>query len=296
MKSFTLSRPGTSYRTAALSRPLGFAAFLLWVCIPRLALCQTPSPLQEWQFSGRVSLNKLFQPNVPDWRIELGAAAEPEPLYDGARTYRVLGGPVIDIRYRDIAFASVGEGLGVNILRGENYRAGVAIAYDLGRIVSEDRSHLQGLGNIEPAPVVKLFGSYVISKEFPLVLRADARQYIGGAGGIVGDLEAYMPLPGSSQTLVMFAGPSITFADRRHMQTSFGVNDGQALASGYPIYAAHAGANAVGLGFSATRFFTNHWLVDVDVAVNHLLGSAGDSPITQSTVQESAALSLAYKW
>jgi outer membrane scaffolding protein for murein synthesis (MipA/OmpV family) len=239
---------------------------------------------------------KLFKPDVPDWQVELGAAAEPKPLYDGARIYRVLGGPVIDIRYRDLAFASVGEGLGVNFVRGENYRVGVALTYDLGRRASDDLTHLKGLGNISAAPVVKVFGSYVVSKDFPLVLRADIRQFVGGADGVTGDLEAYMPLPGSSEKFFMFAGPSFTFADHLHMQTVFGVSGNQSRASIYPVYMAHGGANAAGFGFSATRLITKHWAFNADLAVNRLLGSASESPITQERVQGVLALSIAYKW
>jgi len=74
------------------------------------------------------------------------------------------------------------------------------------------------------------------------------------------------------------------------------VTPSQALASGYPVYDAHAGTNAVGIGFSATRFITDHWLINMDAAVNHLLGSARESPITQRTVQRALALSFAYTW
>ncbi len=265
-----------------------------WAARP--ALSQTPSPLQEWQYSSGVDLMKLFQPDLPDWQIESGAAAQDRPLYEGARIHHVLKGPVIDVRYRDVAFASVGEGLGVNIVRGLNYRAGVSIDYDLGRHAKDDLTHLKGMGNISAAPLVKLFGSYVISKEFPLVLRADVRQSAGGASGLVGDLGAYMPLPGSSETLFMFAGPSVTFADHLYMQTVFGVNGAQSQASGYRVYMAHSGVEAAGFGFSAVHFINKHWLVDADLAINRLLGSASQSPITQTTVQGVVSLSFAYKW
>jgi outer membrane scaffolding protein for murein synthesis (MipA/OmpV family) len=264
--------------------------------LPRAGLAQTPSPLQEWQYSSGVALYKMFQPDMPDWRIETGLAAEPRPLYEGAKDYRVVGGPVIDVRYRDFLFASVGEGLGVNVLRGENYRAGVAIGYDLGRQARDDLAHLKGLGNVSAAPVVKLFGSYVISKSFPLVLRADLRQFVGGADGVAGDVEAYLPLPGSSEKLVMFAGPSFAFADRLHMQTLFGVSPNQSIASGYPDYLAHGGANSAGFGFSAIRFINKRWLINADLAVNRLLGSANDSPITQTKAGGVFALSCAYQW
>ncbi len=154
---------------------------MLWACSPSTALSQTPSPLQEWQYSSGIVLERLFEPDLPDWRVVLGAGAEAKPLYDGAELSRVQGGPVINIRYNDIAFVSVGEGVGVNVLRGENYRAGVVLGYDLGRRVEDDYGHLHGLGDIGRAPAVKLFVSYAISKEFPMVLRGDVRQIIGGA-------------------------------------------------------------------------------------------------------------------
>lgn len=277
-------------------RFFAYLTFALWAYAPPYARAQTPSPLQEWQYSSGIILENMFEPKVPDWRYVLGAAADIRPLYDGAELYRTQGGPVINVRYRDIAFASIGEGLGVNFIRGENYRAGIALAYDLGRYVSDDVAHLRGMGDIKRAPVVKLFGSYVISKEFPLVLRSDVRQVVGGADGLLGDVEAYMPLPGSSKKLIMFAGPSVTFADRRYLQKEFGVTMAQALASGYPVYDAHAGSNAAGIGFSATGFLTDHWLMSVDTAVNHLLGSAEQSPITQRSVQRVLALSVEYTW
>jgi outer membrane scaffolding protein for murein synthesis (MipA/OmpV family) len=182
------------------------------------------------------------------------------------------------------------------VLRGENYRAGIQVGYDLGRRVSDDYGHLHGLGDIRRAPSVEAFASYAISKEFPLVLRGDVRQFVGGADGMVADAGVYMPLPGSSRKLIMFAGPSITYADHRYLQKEFGVTQAQALASGYPVFDPHAGTSAVGFGFSVTRFITDHWLINLDGAVNHLLGSARESPITQRTVQRALALSFGYTW
>jgi len=283
-------------RTAIVSRWFTYLAFVLYAFVPRTASSQTPSPLQEWQYPGGTILEKLYDPNLQDWRIVLGAGVAAMPRYDGARSYRESPAPVIVILYRDIAFASVGEGLGVNLVRGANYRAGVSIGYDLGRPMSDEYQHLHGLGDISAAPVLKLFGSYVISKDFPLILRADVRRIVGGANGLLGDLDAFMPLPGSSKTFVMFAGPTITFSNGQYMRKVFGVSAAQAAASGYPVYDAHGGSTAFGVGFSASRFMTPHWLINMDIAWNRLSGSATDSPITQSTVQGVVVLSTAYRW
>ena len=275
---------------------LVYLVVILWACVPRAAWSQTPSPLQEWQYSSGIALEKLFEPNLPDWGVVLGAGGEYKPLYDGADLTRKQAGPVINVRYKDIAFASVGEGLGINLIHGKHYRGGIALSYDQGRLVSNDVGHLHGLGDIGRAPAVKVFASYALSENFPLVVRGDVRQIVGGADGMLADLEAYLPLPGSSKRLVLLAGPSFTYADHRYMQKVFGVTAAQSIASGYPVYDPHAGSNAVGFGFTATGFLTDHWLINMDTAVNRLLGSARESPITQRITQYAVGISVAYSW
>jgi outer membrane scaffolding protein for murein synthesis (MipA/OmpV family) len=130
-----------------------------------------------------------------------------------------------------------------------------------------------------------------------VVLRAGVRQVIGraGANGLLGDLEAYMPLPGSSRTLAMIAGPSVTLANHSYTQRVFGVSDSQAAASAYPEYNAHGGLEAVGLGFSITRLITTSWLINTDVAIHRLIGSASESPVTRSSVQGVVEVAIAYR-
>src|ERR1700732_4579504 len=79
---------------------------------PPAAFSQTPAPLQEWQYSAGIVLVRMFEPTLPDWRIQIGLAVEPRPAFEGARNYRTLAGPVFDVRYKDTYFASVGEGIG----------------------------------------------------------------------------------------------------------------------------------------------------------------------------------------
>jgi outer membrane scaffolding protein for murein synthesis (MipA/OmpV family) len=253
--------------------------------------------MQEWQYSGGIILARLFEPDLPKWRTVLGVAAQVQPVYDGSRAYRVQGGPVINIHYRDIAYASTGEGLGFNFLRGDHYEAGIGLTYDFGRRMTDDFANLHGMGDIAAAPVGKLYAAWVLSRKFPLILRIDARQFMGGAQGAVGDAGVYLPLPGSSKTFVMFAGPSITFATSHYLQTLYGVTPAQSLASGHPVYEVpHAGTVAAGVGFSATKFITEHWLVNLDAALSQIRGSAAHSPLVERRTQRELALSVAYHW
>lgn len=139
------------------------AALLAASCaalFPAAACPQTPAPLAEWQFSAGVPLQKLFEDDIPDWQVRLGAAAMVRPRYDGSSEYIFVGGPSIDIRYRDLAFATIGEGIGVNVLRGKNWRAGIALSYNFGRRGQNESPHPDGMGNINPAPEGKLFAEY----------------------------------------------------------------------------------------------------------------------------------------
>src|SRR6202035_113209 len=248
-------------RFNSLQVRLGTLAFMLLVGSLQTVTAQTPSPLQEWQYSGGIILARLFEPDLPRFRTVVGLASEIQPIYDGSHAYRLQGGPVINIHYRDVAFVSEGEGIGYNFLRGDHYQIGVGVTYDLGRKEKDDLNNLRGMGDIAAAPVGKIFGSWVLSKKFPMILRVDARQFIGGAQGAVGDASVYIPLPGSSRTFVLFAGPSITLATRHYLQTLYGVTPEQALASGHPVYEiTRAATSAAGVGLSATKFVTEHWL------------------------------------
>ncbi|WP_442808611.1 MipA/OmpV family protein [Trinickia soli] len=263
---------------------------------PAAVHAQTPSPLAEWQYSSGILLEQMFEPKLPTWRIRVGPSASFQPRYDGSDRYHLMGGPSIDIRYRDRFFLSTGEGIGMNVLTGPNWRVGVAASYDLGRRAADDLDHLSGMGNINPAPSLRLLGEYAISKSFPLVLRADLRRNFGGDNGWIGDLGAYMPMPGSSETFSWFAGPTMTIADSRYMNSWFGVNAQQSARSGYRQYDASAGIRSVGFGVSASLTVRKHWIVSADGAFQQLVGAAAHSPITQTRASGVFDVSVNYEF
>jgi outer membrane scaffolding protein for murein synthesis (MipA/OmpV family) len=265
-------------------------------CVPGVAFAQTPSPLGEWQYSVGIPLQKMFQPNIPDWQVRAGVATSFQPRFEGSDRYHLVAGPSIDVRYEDLFFLSSGEGFGVNFAQGANWRMSLAAVYDLGRRGQDDPQELNGLGNINFAPGLKLSGEYVVSKDFPLVLRADIRRYFGGSNGWIGDLGAYMPLPGSTKQFFWFAGPNVVMADSKYMNSWFGVNQEQAAHSQYPQYHASAGFKSVGFGVSAIWLFSKHWFATADGAFEQLVGSAGNSPITRSRATGVADVSINYRF
>jgi outer membrane scaffolding protein for murein synthesis (MipA/OmpV family) len=266
----------------------GLVAIAVLAAAPVTA--QTPSPLANWQYSVGEVLVPLGGP-VPDWRVTVGAGADVEPIYEGSKRYSVQPSVVLDVRYKSIAFLSDGEGLGVNLLHGQTYRAGVAIDYDLGR-----DHHLQhrltGLGNVGVAPEGKLFAEYFL---LPFVYRADIRKGFGGHNGIIGDLGMYVPLPVGKNAYV-FTGPSVTFADSDYMQAYFGITPAQAARSQFHTFTARGGLDRAGWGITALYKHSEHWWVEAEGAWEYMLGDAGRSPIVEDKSQFAAGVNLLYRF
>ncbi len=274
----------------ALFRAASLTAFLILLGLGTTAHAQTPSPLASWQYSAGVVLAPLGGP-APDWQVTLGGGSDVYPLSDGSAKYRLRADPLIDVRYKDLAFFSVGEGLGVNLLRGTTYRAGVAVSYDVGRR-ADDEGRLHGLGNISPAPAIKLFAEYSI---LPVVITANIRRVMGGADGFIGDIGAYMPLVGK-ESIQVFAGPSITFADGTYMRHYFGISAQQALNTRFARHNADAGFKNVNFGVTAIYHVSPKWFIEGDAAVQHLLGDAASSPIVARATQFTAGFNVGYQF
>ncbi|MGH8462268.1 MAG: MipA/OmpV family protein [Stenotrophobium sp.] len=254
------------------------------------AQAQSSSPMAEWQYSAGNVLESRYE-KTPEWQTVLGLGAEEAPRYPGASKYRFQPAPTFDIRYRDIAFASIGEGLGVNFTEGHSHRIGMAITYDLGRKERDD-PHLHGLGNINPAPELKFFAEYVM---FPLVLRIDIRHGFGGYNGWIGDLGAYAPVIGNDKFFLMI-GPSVTFADHQYQQHYFGITQAQSANSVYAPYAAAGGLSSFSFGANATWFITDHWLLEGLASAQRMLGSSFDSPLVNAHGQYAGGLFLNYMY
>jgi outer membrane scaffolding protein for murein synthesis (MipA/OmpV family) len=267
---------------------LGLGCALMLAFIAATASAQTAT-FTDWQDSAGVVMRPLGG-QVQDWSVTLGGGIAVMPAYEGSNQMRPEPAPDVDIRYKDLAYLSMGEGIGYNVLRGTNYRAGVGLTYDIGR-EHNAATRLAGTGNIDPAPVFKGFVQYMF---VPVVLSADVKQALTSYQGLTADLGAYMPVIGNEKVQV-FVGPEVTFADSRYMQAYFGVNPQNTDAqSHFRNYSAGAGIKDAKLGVSGMYHFDDHWFVDATIGGERLLGSAAGSPIVDDKWGWSAAGTLNY--
>lgn len=267
------------------------AVLLLGLLLASPLSAQTPSPLADWQYSAGEVLRSLSDEPIPEWRETVGMGVSTQPSFVGAKGMKVLPSVVLDARYEDIAFASDGEGIGVNLLHGEGYRAGIALSYDLGRS-SHDDDHLRNLPDISFAPAPKAFAQVFIK---PFVLAVDIRRAIGGNDGLIGDVGVYAPIP-FSDTTFLFIGPAVTWADHRYTNAYFGVGEASSKVSGFSPFMARGGLANAGAGASFVHLMGDHWLLDADTGYRRLLGDAARSPIIETKLQLSLDVNLAYRF
>ena len=204
---------------------------------------------------------------------------------------------MIDVRWQDKAFVSTGDGVGYNLVHERGLQVGIGMAYDLGRKERADYLDLRGMGDQSLSAAPKGFVTWVVSERFPMVVRADWRHLLRSGGGSIGDVGAYLPMPGSSSRFVYFLGPSITIANRRYLRDSFGVTSMQSIASDHPGYLIqHSGVEAYRVGLTADWRFADHYLLNASSAANHLGHSAIDSPIVERASSHAIAISIDYQF
>lgn len=253
------------------------------------ARADTASGFAQWQYSAGVLLDQYSDGGPAEWSYALGAGAQSAPRYDGAAGQRLEAYPLGEIRYRDVAYASVSEGIGVNVLHRERQRAGLALNWDFGRRSSRIGS-TRGVDPIRSGPIADAYFEQVLT---PVVVRADLRHSLIRDEGYKAELGAYVPVP-LSDAVYVFAGPSVALGDRRAEAVMFGVSADDARRSGFPVYRAKAGFESVRVGANVVWLVDAHWLVEGLVTWTHLLGTAAGSPLTQRVNSAAFGLALGY--
>jgi len=224
------------------------------------------------------------------WDITLGAGAAVAPKYEGARGFRVLPVPAVDITWNNRVFLNTENGLGFYALKTDAFTLGASVTYGWGRHEKYDRHHLGGLGNVKAAAQGRVFGSYTLDA---FTLHASLARDFGGSDSLVGLVGVTAALP-VSERFTTWADVSATWADDNHMKAFFGVTPTQSVRSRLPRFKANAGFKRTDFTVGATWKLTDHWALNAVAGAGYLLGDAADSPITRRRLQPFSALTISY--
>ena len=218
------------------------------------------------------------------WRFNVGLGGAYAPIYQGAAESELKPVPVIDVEYRDRIFVSTVRGVGFDLFRSRNVRAGPRLTVDYGRD-SSDAPELSGLPNV--ATGVEL-GGYVEAYINSFRLKLDARQEVlDGHGGALGGADlAYATRWGHRAIFVL--GANVRVMGDAYADAYFSSNRGAAP------FKAGAGLRDAGGYFQAVHAFGQGFYLGLNLRGTLLLGSAAESPLSEEDF--SAALTTLLGW
>jgi outer membrane scaffolding protein for murein synthesis (MipA/OmpV family) len=242
------------------------------------------------------------------WNLTIGTAALASPVWQGSRDYGLSLVPVVALAYKDVAFLSVQDGLGWNAVNQNGWKLGPLIKPRFSRrestggspfLLTGGSTALRGLGDVGTAGEAGGFAQYAWSKNRARI-RAEVRQGFGGHDGLVVDTLAGWS--DRSGNFLYSISARATFAGAGFLNTYYGVNARQSLASGLPQYRTDGGLLSTGLAASLSRPLGprgRDGVITFLTSYDRLGDAAADSSLVQRRGRRDqfvAGLSYAYRF
>jgi outer membrane protein len=225
-----------------------------------------------------------------DWEVVIGAGVMYQPKYEGSSEMEISPVPFVSATLFDRLTIDP-SGVGLKAYERGPFELGVNVGYDLGRS-EDDSDDLRGLGDIDAAATI---GGKASLNYGPATFFISVDKMIGGSDGLVGKAGVEITQP-VTETIILGAGASATFADKSYMEAYFGIDAGQAARSGYRTYKVGAGVKSIDLSVSATYLINDNWTLRGEQKLGILVGDAADSPVVKRTLQPSSLLVLGYRF
>jgi outer membrane scaffolding protein for murein synthesis (MipA/OmpV family) len=215
--------------------------------------------------------------------ISVGAGLLPD--YEGASKYIIV--PYVEAQaYEGNYFLRFdGGALQLNLLDDENFHAGPLMGYRMGRgVVHYDA--VSRMHHIRYSITDGAFVEYERRADDPRsgerVTLSVAEGNINYQSGLNVELRGvvHRPLTFIDEGLIAAVEGDLAWGDGSYMQTYFGIDGPDALASGFPPFHARSGMESAGVALALDQFLSRKWSVGVRFHYKRLMSDAADSPVT----------------
>ena len=235
----------------------------------------------------------------------LGLAVIDAPTYAGATGRELKLRPLWSLRYGRFRLSGArssgllsaaaharGSGASADLVDTARWKLGLGLRLGKGRDAGDDPT-LAGLPEIRSTLLARLHGGLTLGGGFSTSLSYTADLLGRGSGGQVGWGLGYgwAPWPTAKATL----GLGATWADRRHMQTYYGIAPDAAVRAGRAAYVPDAGLLNLHAGAALQMPLRGRWTLVGGLAVSQLQGDAAASPLTRRARGATASVALAWR-
>jgi outer membrane protein len=233
------------------------------------------------------------------WLFSAGGGIFNHPRYPGSDQRKTEFFPLVSASYGRYFIGGAPDtgapfGLGVNFIRNDNWRVGMAIGGEFRKPrKASDASILNGWGDIPATALGSVFAAY--TRDW-FSAKGTVTSDIGGKheGTRASlDMEAkYSPM----DRLTLSAGPGVTWADTKYTQTYFGIDAAQSAIARVPQYTARSGINTVRFSVGVEYRLTPQWNLGARMTAARLRGDAANSPITENKSQNVFGVFAIYRF
>ena len=229
-------------------------------------------------------------------RWAFGLGAEYAPDFPAASDQSVSPTLLIDrLKDGESLYSDLTSGPRIDFLESEVFEAGFALNFDPGRDTDDLALGLIGLGEVDLAVEV---GGFVAFRFDPFAVRLDVLTDVAdGHGGLIAtpSLEWFSD---SENRLRFNARIGVDWVDRDYVESYFGVNATQAVATQLARYAPDSGVERSFISAGFAYDLNDHWAMVGSGGFSRWMGDAKDSPITQLGDEDyfSAKFGFMYIW
>ncbi|MDY6948300.1 MAG: MipA/OmpV family protein [Pseudomonadota bacterium] len=219
------------------------------------------------------------------WTVGAGAAVRPD--FMGSDEYQGQPAPLIEIQLGRF-FARSGEGIGLNAIETETFRAGVTVNWMQG-YDAEDAP--VGLNEVKDALGARVFASVRLKAAVATI--AGTKAVTESERGLLINASLAYPIRVTKRLAIV---PSVgaAWADDDYMVSYFGVDPSEAAVSAFDPYRPESGFRDVSFRLAASYLITDRITAVAFAGVTHLLGDAADSPFVERQTQPLGLVGLTY--
>jgi MipA family protein len=235
----------------------------------------------------------------------IGGGVTLAPDYLGGADHKAGFRPLIAVRYGRVSVGNSGAvslsgpgnnnpaaGASAELIESDKLRLTIGLRFDNGR-KSGDTAALRGLDDVPRTLRARATANYALSKTLSAGLSANT-DLLGRGTGQYASADLSWRHPVNEMTTLSLGG-GLTWADRRHIRSYFGVSPNGALASSYPVYSPGGGLMDFHLGAGLTLWLTSRWATYAQAGARALQGDAAGSPLTRQRLQTSVTIGAAYR-
>ncbi|WP_420138261.1 MipA/OmpV family protein [Sphingomonas sp.] len=249
----------------------GNAGYALWATLIALLGAAAPASAQEQN------------------HVILGAGVYVAPAFQGSKKSRVNLVPAIDVKHGWL-FANLRNGAGIAPINTEQFTVGVSAVL------------MQGYRRKDVPSGVRRLSDGVGARAFAKLRVADLATTIGVVNGVSGQTRGFIadatiayPIPvGARLTLTPSVGT--TWVNRKYNSRYFGIDAGEATASGLRQFRPGSGFKDVSGFLTASHQLTERLMVSATGSAVMLVGDAQRSPLIDHKTRPTGLFAVSYRF